>query len=103
MTASFAGAARIVEVLARRAAMDIIGVLTSGAVGERALMTRLSSYNSSVVIQRVEDLRRIEVVEVVPESGDLRLSARGRRLLGVLDGLEAWVADSAAGPPRRLR
>ncbi|MEP7055536.1 MAG: transcriptional regulator [Actinomycetota bacterium] len=93
MTGSLGGAAKIVEVLSRRAAMDIIGVLTSGALGERALTTRLSAYNSSVVTQRVEDLRRIEVVELVPENGDLRLSARGRRLLGVLDGLGAWAAD----------
>ena len=97
------GATRIVDLLSRRAAMDIIGVLTSGAVGERALATRLSAYNSSVVSQRVEDLRRIGVVEMVPENGDLRLSARGRRLLGVIDDLEAWAADIPDGSARPLR
>lgn len=100
---SLAGAARTVDVLARRAAMDIVTVLATGSVGERALAGRLSSYNSSVVAQRVEDLRRIDVVETVPENGDLRLSPRGRRLLGVLGNLESWAADIADGPPRRLR
>jgi DNA-binding HxlR family transcriptional regulator len=93
MTGSLAGAAKVVDVLARRAATDIIEVLTGGPLAERALVSRLSSYSSSVVIQRVEDLRRLEVVEVVPENGDLRLSARGRRLLGVLDSLDVWAAD----------
>jgi DNA-binding HxlR family transcriptional regulator len=90
---SYAGTARLIDVLSRRAAIQIVALLSSGALAERALQARLSSYNSSVVAQRVEDLRRIDVVEAVPETGDLRLSARGRRLLGVLDRLEAWAAE----------
>ena len=96
MTAgSYPGAARVLEVLSRRAAIDVVAVLAAGPLSERALATRLASYNSSVVVQRVEDLRRLEVVEVIPESGDRRLSARGRRLLGVLDGLEAWAGRTS--------
>lgn len=93
MTEASTGAARVIDVLSRRAALDIIGVLAVGALAERALTSRLSTYNSSVVSQRVEDLRRMDVVEVIPENGDLRLSARGRRLLGLLDGLESWAAQ----------
>lgn len=93
MTAgAYPAAARVLEVLSRRAAIEIVEVLASSTLAERALTSRLSSYNSSVVAQRVEDLRRLDVVEVVPESGDLRLSPHGRRLLGVLDGLESWGA-----------
>lgn len=99
---SYPGAARVIEVLSRRAALDVVGVLSSGSVSERALASRLSTYNPSVVLQRVEDLRRLEVLEVIPESGDLRLSARGRRLLGTLESVEAWAGD-AASQARRLR
>jgi DNA-binding HxlR family transcriptional regulator len=83
--------------------MDIVAVLASTTLAERALATRLATYNSSVVAQRVEDLRRLGVVEVIPESGDLRLSANGRRLLGVLDGLESWAGQDTDGVRRRLR
>jgi DNA-binding HxlR family transcriptional regulator len=103
MTGSLPGAARVVEVLSRRAAIDIIGVLTTGSLAERALAVRLSSFNSSVVTQRVEDLRRIDAVEVIPENGELRLSARGRRLLGMLDGLDLWAAQIPDAAQRRTR
>ncbi|MEO6714989.1 MAG: hypothetical protein ABIM89_16400 [Mycobacteriales bacterium] len=103
MTGSVSGAAKIIDVLSRRAALDVVGVLATAALSERALVSRLSTYNSSVVSQRVEDLRRLDVVEVVPESGELRLSAHGRRLLGVLDGVAAWAGDTPDGAARRLR
>lgn len=101
-TTSYSGAAEVIDVLSRRAALDVVQVLTSGSVSERALVSRLSAYNSSVVSQRVEDLKRLDIVEVIPESGDLRLSARGRRLLGALEAMEAWAAE-AATQARRAR
>ena len=85
--------AETVDVLARRGALAVFGALTGGPLGERALETRLKAYAASVVAQRVADLRRLDVVEVVPESGDLRLSPRGRRLQGVLDDLTRWAGD----------
>jgi len=96
----YAGAREVIEVLSRRGAVPIVEALLGGALAERALATRLSAYAGSVVAQRVEDLRRLGVVEVVPENGELRLSARGRRLQGLLDGLEEWAADE---PVRRRR
>jgi DNA-binding HxlR family transcriptional regulator len=86
--------ADVVDVLARRGALAVFRALTGGALGERALAARLRTYAGSVVAQRVADLRRLDVVEVVPENGDLRLSPRGRRLQGVLDQLERWSADA---------
>ncbi|HEU0130203.1 MAG TPA: hypothetical protein VFQ85_04335 [Mycobacteriales bacterium] len=80
------------DVLARRGALAVFRALTGGALGERALAARLHGFAPSVVTQRVHDLRRIGVVEVVPENGDLRLSPRGRRLQGLLDQLERWSA-----------
>lgn len=84
--------AETVDVLARRGALAVFQTLTGGALDERALATRLRAYAPSVVAQRVADLRRLDVVEVVPESGDLRLSPRGRRLQGVLDQLDRWAS-----------
>ena len=81
----------VVDVLARRGALAVFRALENGSLGERALAARLKAYAPSVVAQRVADLRRIGAVEVVPESGELRLSARGRRLQGLLDQLARWA------------
>jgi DNA-binding HxlR family transcriptional regulator len=83
--------AATLDVLARRGALDAFRALESGAVTERGLATRLKAYAPSVVAQRVADLRRIGAVEVVPETGDLRLSPHGRRLQGLLDQLGRWA------------
>ena len=79
------------DVLARRGALAVFRALAGGALGERALEARLKAFAPSVVAQRVADLRRLGVVEVVPENGDLRLSPRGRRLQGVHDQLGRWA------------
>jgi DNA-binding HxlR family transcriptional regulator len=83
--------ADVLDVLARRGALEVFRALTGGSVTERALPSRVRGIAPSVVAQRVADLRRIDAVEVVPETGDLRLSPRGRRLQGLLDSLERWA------------
>jgi DNA-binding HxlR family transcriptional regulator len=83
----------VVDVLARRGALEVFAALTGGTVPERALPARLRSFAPSVVTQRVADLRRIGAVEDVPETGDLRLSPRGRRLQGLVDQLARWARD----------
>jgi DNA-binding HxlR family transcriptional regulator len=83
----------VLDVLARRGALDAFRALTGGNVTERALESRLRGYAPSVVAQRVADLRRIGAVEVVPETGDLRLSPQGRRLQGLLDSVERWATS----------
>lgn len=85
-------AGEVVELLSRRGTVDVVEALTGPALGERALVSRLHHLAGSVVVQRVKDLQRAGVVEVVPESGELRLSSRGRRLQGLLDGLARWAA-----------
>lgn len=82
--------ARTLDALARRGALEVFRALEAGALSQRALARRLSSLADSVVAQRLEELRRMGVVETVPENGDLRLSARGRRLQGLLSQLGAW-------------
>lgn len=83
---------RVVDVLARRGALDVFGVLTGGALYERQVVARCSGVAPSVVTQRIEDLRRLGAVETVPETGELRLAPEGRRLQGVLDDLRRWAA-----------
>jgi DNA-binding HxlR family transcriptional regulator len=83
--------AEVLDVLARRGALDVFRALTAGALTERAVETRVRGLAPSVVAQRVADLRRIGAVEVVPETGDLRLSPHGRRLQGLLDSLARWA------------
>lgn len=83
--------ADVLDVLARRGALEVFRALTSGNATERALETRVRGVAASVVSQRVADLRRIGAVEVVPETGDLRLSPHGRRLQGLLDQVERWA------------
>jgi len=83
--------ADVLDVLARRGALEVFRALTGAHVTERGLPARVRGVAPSVVAQRVADLRRIGAVEVVPETGDLRLSPQGRRLQGVLDSLERWA------------
>ena len=83
----------VLDVLARRGALDVFRTLAGGSLDERALAVRLKAYAASVVTQRVADLRRIGAVEVVPETGDLRLSPDGRRLQGLLDQLGRWAGS----------
>jgi DNA-binding HxlR family transcriptional regulator len=84
--------AETLDVLSRRGALAVFRALEGGPLGERAIEARLRTYAASVVAQRVADLRRAGAVEVVPESGDLRLSPHGRRLQGLLDQLARWSA-----------
>ena len=83
--------ADVLDVLARRGSLEVFRALVAGNVTERALPTRVRGIAASVVAQRVADLRRVGAVEVVPETGDLRLSPHGRRLQGLLDQLGRWA------------
>lgn len=69
-----------------------MAALESGPLAQRALTGRLRRLPASLVSQRVAELRRLGAVEVVPESGALRLSPAGRRLQGILDSLAQWSA-----------
>jgi DNA-binding HxlR family transcriptional regulator len=83
--------ANVLDILARRGCLELFEVLQGPALGERAVVSRLAHLNGSVVVQRLNDLQRLGVVEVVPESGDYRLSPHGRRLQGLLDQLGRWA------------
>ena len=83
--------ATVVEVVARRGALEVFEALLQAPLTERALVSH-RTVSADVARQRVEELRRLGVVEVVPESGDLRLSPQGRRLQGLLEDVGDWSA-----------
>jgi DNA-binding HxlR family transcriptional regulator len=78
----------------------VLAALEGPSLPERTLVRRVSSagssvsVSSSVVAQRVQELRDLGVIEVVPENDDLRLSPRGRRLQGELERLARWSSES---------
>lgn len=80
--------AGIVELLSRRGALDLFMVLTGPPRSRRALVSLRGQIAESVWVQRLSDLRAAGVVEEVRETGEFRLSARGRRLQGALDQLQ---------------
>ena len=92
----------VVDVLSRRGVLPAIRVLAGGPASFRTLEHRVAVVAGSVLQQRMRDLRELGVVEV-SEAGEYRLSAEGRRLLGVLDRLDAWSQEWAARTPRSLR
>ena len=91
----------VVDVLSRRGVLSVVRLLTAGPASYRSLEHKVGVVGS-VLQQRLRDLRQLGVVEVA-ESGEYRLSAEGRRLLGVLDRLETWSQEWAARTPRSLR
>lgn len=56
-----------------------------------ATIVGIGSIAESIWAQRLSDLRAADVVEEVRETGELRLSPRGRRLQGLLDQLARWA------------
>ena len=89
--ATVTGVADIIDVLSRRGALELFTVLTGAPRSRRALLGLHGSIAESVWAQRLADLRAADVVEEVRETGELRLSPRGRRLQGVLDQLDHWA------------
>ena len=94
--------AAVVDVLARRGVLAVVTVLAAGPASFRALERHVSVAAGSVLQQRLRDLRELGAVEV-SESGEYRLTAEGRKLLGVLDRLGEWSAEWAERTPRSLR
>jgi DNA-binding HxlR family transcriptional regulator len=83
--------AGLIDALGRRGALEVFRALEGGPLGARALQQRLAGLPGSLVTQRAAELRRLGAVEVVPESGELRLSPSGRRLQDLLLHLAGWA------------
>jgi DNA-binding HxlR family transcriptional regulator len=83
--------AQVLDALARRWSLPAVMSLAGGAAAFNVLRAQLGNPPESVLAQRLAELRELRVCEVVPESGEWRLSSEGRRLLGVLDAMRSWA------------
>jgi DNA-binding HxlR family transcriptional regulator len=87
----------LLDLLGRRWALRVLWELRDGPLAFRALQERCDGMSSSVLNQRLSELRGAEVIE--RDAGGYRLSREGRRLLDALADLNDW-AERWAGRSR---
>jgi DNA-binding HxlR family transcriptional regulator len=78
------------DLLGRRWALRVLWELREGPVTFRELQARCGEISSSVLNQRLRELRDAGVVAQEPGSG-YRLTPEGRTLLEALSPLQAWA------------
>ena len=88
----------LLELLGRRWALRILWELRLEPATFQALQARCDSMSTSVLSQRLTDLREAQLVEK-DQAGSYRLTDPGSRLLARLDGMDEWTQEWA----RRLR
>jgi len=84
----------LLDLLGRRWALRVLWELREGPVSFRALQERCDGMSSSVLNQRLAELRGAEVVE--HNEDGYRLTGEGERLLGSLGPLNDWAERWAA-------
>jgi DNA-binding HxlR family transcriptional regulator len=84
----------LLELLGRRWALRIIWELRRGPLLFRTLQERCGQMSSSVLNERLRELREAGVVE--RGRGGYRLTREGRRLLDAFGPLNAWAERWAA-------
>jgi DNA-binding HxlR family transcriptional regulator len=87
----------LLDLLGRRWALRVIWELREQPLSFRELQARCESVSSSVLNQRLAELRAAGVIERTRQG--YSLTAEGRRLLELYPPLEAWAARWA----RRVR
>jgi DNA-binding HxlR family transcriptional regulator len=88
----------LLDLLGRRWALRVIWELRDQPLAFRALQQRCAGMSSSVLNQRLRELRAADVVEVGPDG--YRLTDEGRLLLAAYRPLDAWAerwAERARG------
>jgi DNA-binding HxlR family transcriptional regulator len=89
------------EVLGRRWALRVLWELKDGGLTYRELAARVQGMSTSVLTDRLRELRAAGLAEHERGTG-YRLSSHGRDLVAHLEQLREWAArrrGSAAGPP----
>jgi len=84
----------LLDLLGRRWALRVIWELRDGPILFRPLQERCAGMSSSVLSQRLRELRVAGIVESA--DGGYRLTREGRRLLEVYPPLDAWAKRWAA-------
>lgn len=87
--ATSASMARALALAGRRWALRIIWELRVGPLNFRAIQSACGDISSSVLQQRLHELRAVGVIEMIPNLG-YRLSSSGERLFQVLAQLDKW-------------
>lgn len=84
----------LLDLLGRRWALRVLWELRDGPLAFRVLQERCDGMSSSVLNQRLRELREAAVIE--HDSDGYRLSAEGRRLEPSLAALNDWAERWAA-------
>jgi DNA-binding HxlR family transcriptional regulator len=84
----------LLELLGRRWALRILWELRQRPASFQVLQRRCDSMSTSVLAQRLAELRDAQLVEK-DQAGDYALTESGARLLARLDGIEEWTQDWA--------
>jgi DNA-binding HxlR family transcriptional regulator len=79
----------LLDLLGRRWALRVIWELRDGPLSFRELQRRCGSISSSVLTQRLAELRAAGAVELRAQG--YALSVEGRRLLQLYPPLDAWA------------
>jgi DNA-binding HxlR family transcriptional regulator len=80
----------LLDLLGRRWALRVLWELRGDALTFRELQARCDGVSSSVLNDRLRELREAEIVATEP-GGGYALTVEGARLLEALGPLEAWA------------
>jgi DNA-binding HxlR family transcriptional regulator len=80
----------LLELLGRRWALRILWELRTEPASFQALQARCDSMSTSVLSQRLRELREAQLVER-DQAGGYRLTEPGSQLLARLDGMDEWT------------
>ena len=84
----------LLELLGRRWALRILWELRTQRASFQALQRRCDSMSTSVLSQRLSELREAQLIAKDP-GGDYELTEHGARLLSRLDGIDEWTQEWA--------
>ena len=90
------------DLLGRRWTLRILWELRDGSLGARALRARCDDMSSSVLYERLADLRAAGLV-VQGEHGRYALTALGRQLGDAITPLQRWAERWSAAQRGRAR
>jgi DNA-binding HxlR family transcriptional regulator len=82
----------LLDLLGRRWALRILWELREEPASFQTLQRRCDSMSTSVLSQRLGELRDAQLIEKGPE-GDYALSEAGLHLLARLDGIDEWTQE----------
>ena len=91
----------LLDLLGRRWALRILWELRLESATFQALQGRCDSMSTSVLSQRLGELRDAALVEK-EQTGSYRLTTAGTQLLARLDGIEQWTQEWGRQVGRRM-